>query len=34
VDRVLAGLPPDAAGEWGDAREAWLRDLEKELERP
>jgi hypothetical protein len=33
-DRVLAGLPPDAAGEWGDAREAWLRDLEKELERP
>jgi hypothetical protein len=33
-NRVLAGLPADAAGEWGDAREAWLRDLETELERP
>jgi hypothetical protein len=33
-DRVLAGLPPEAAGEWGDALEAWLCDLETELERP
>jgi hypothetical protein len=33
-DRVLAGLPPDAPGEWGDALGAWLRDLETELDRP
>ena len=33
-NRVLAGLPPDAAGEWGDALDAWLRDLETELGRP
>ena len=33
-NRVLAGLPPDAAGEWGDALDAWLRTLETELERP
>jgi hypothetical protein len=33
-NRVLAGLRADAAAEWGDALEAWLRDLETELERP
>jgi hypothetical protein len=33
-NRVLAGLPPDAAGDWGDALDAWLRDLETELAQP
>ena len=31
--RVLAGLPPAAVGEWGGALDAWLRDLETELDR-
>ena len=30
----VAGLPPDAAGEWGDALDAWLRNLAAELDRP
>jgi hypothetical protein len=33
-NRVLAGLPADAAGEWGDALDAWLRNLATELDRP
>jgi hypothetical protein len=33
-NRVLAGLPPGAAGEWGDGVDAWLGELETELERP
>jgi hypothetical protein len=32
-NRVLAGMPPAVAGEWGDAPKAWLRDLETELDR-
>jgi len=32
--RVLAGLPADVAGEWGDGVSRWLDDLETGLDRP
>jgi len=32
--RVLAGLPADVAGEWGDGVSRWLDDLETGLGRP